>query len=147
MENEIIVLSEIDSRIKYFGNRPNDEILDYEKRAKLLVNPRFSNFEFTKYSFPSKLMEYMVSGTPVLTTKLPGIPEEYHDKMYFIEEESEEGLKESILNCISKSQEELNLFGNNAKYYVLSVKNNIIQIKNLNKRLIEASNKLKKYNN
>lgn len=147
MENEIIVLSKIDSRIKYFGNRPNEEILDYEKRAKLLVNPRFSNFEFTKYSFPSKLMEYMVSGTPVLTTKLPGIPEEYHDKMYFIEEESEEGLKESILNCMSKSQEELNLFGNNAKSYVLLVKNNIIQIKNLNKRLIEASNKLKKYNN
>lgn len=147
MEKEIKLFTATDSRIKYFGNRPNIEILEFEKRAKLLVNPRFSNFEFTKYSFPSKLMEYMVSGTPVLTTKLPGIPEEYLDKMYFIEEESEIGLKESILNCMSKSQEELNLFGNNAKSYVLSVKNNIIQIKNLNKRLIEASNNLKKYNN
>lgn len=131
MENEIMLYSKKDPRIKYFGNRPNDEIFDFEKRAKLLINPRFSHNEFTKYSFPSKLIEYMSSGTPVLTTRLPGIPHDYSDKMFYIESETVEGFKESILDCLSKSQEQLDLFGNNAKSYVLNKKNNYIQIKNL----------------
>ena len=45
-----------------------------------------------KYSFPSKNMEYMVSGTPVLTTRLPGMPMEYYPYVYFIEEESADGI-------------------------------------------------------
>ena len=49
-----------------------------ELKATLLVNPRPTTEEFTIYSFPSKNMEYMASGTPLLTTKLPGMPEEYH---------------------------------------------------------------------
>lgn len=131
MEKEIELYSLRDPRIKYFGNRPNDEILEFEKKAKLLVNPRFTDNEFTKYSFPSKLMEYMSSGTPVLTTKLLGIPDDYFDKMFYIESETVEGVKKSILSCLSKSQEELDLFGNNAKSYVLGEKNNFIQIKKL----------------
>jgi glycosyltransferase involved in cell wall biosynthesis len=131
MENEIKKFVEVDSRIKYFGNRPNNEILEFEKRAKLLVNPRFTTNEFTKFSFPSKLIEYMASGTPVLTTRLLGIPNDYREKMFYIEEETVHGLKNSILMCFSKSQEELDLFGNNAKSYVLINKNNLIQIKEL----------------
>ena len=141
MENEIKMFSEIDSRIKYFGNRPNDEILDFEKKAKLLVNPRFTNNEFTKYSFPSKLMEYMSSGTPVLTTKLLGIPDDYFDKMFYIESETVEGVKKSMLSCLSKSQEELDLFANNAKTYVLEEKNNFIQIEKLIKIMDEKLSK------
>ena len=131
MEKDIEQFSLNDPRIKYFGNRPNNEILEFEKKAKLLVNPRFSNNEFTKYSFPSKLMEYMSSGTPVLTTKLLGIPDDYFDKMFYIESETVEGIKKALLFCLSKSQEELDVFGNNAKSYVLREKNNFIQIDKL----------------
>ena len=38
------------------------------------VNPRQNNEEFTKYSFPSKTMEYLASGVPVVAYKLDGIP-------------------------------------------------------------------------
>jgi glycosyltransferase involved in cell wall biosynthesis len=137
MEKEIQLYSLKDTRVRYFGNRPNGEILEFEKKAKLLVNPRFSDNEFTKYSFPSKLMEYMSSGTPVLTTKLPGIPDDYHDKMYYIGEETTLGLKESMLRCLSKPQKELDLFGANAKAYVLDRKNNYIQINVLIKAMDE----------
>ena len=131
MEEQINSSILIDSRIKYFGNRPNIEIIEFEKMAKILVNPRPSDNEFTKYSFPSKLMEYMVSGTPVLTTKLSGIPDDYIDKMYYIELETVNGIKDSILKCLSKSQEELDLFGIKTKIYVLKEKNNVIQINKL----------------
>jgi glycosyltransferase involved in cell wall biosynthesis len=131
MQEVINLYAHKDHRIKYFGNRPNDEIIEFEKKAKLLINPRFSNNEFTKYSFPSKLIEYMSSGTPVLTTKLPGIPCDYSDKMFYIQQETVKGFQDSILDCLSKSQDELDQFGNKAKTYVLENKNNFIQIKKL----------------
>lgn len=141
MEMEIKMFVERDSRIKYFGNRPNEEILLYEQKAKLLVNPRFTNNEFTKFSFPSKLMEYMASGTPVLTTKLPGIPDDYADKMFYIETETLSGMVKSISDCLEKKQEELEYFGNVAKSYVLVEKNNIRQMKkvleNINKEIVK----------
>lgn len=131
MVQEIKKRSLNNPNIKYFGHQPNQLIIKYQQMAKLLINPRFSNNEFTKFSFPSKLMEYMVSGTPVLTTKLPGIPIEYKEKMYFINVETVSGFKNSILTCLSIPQKELDIFGKNTKSFVLREKNNFFQIKSL----------------
>jgi glycosyltransferase involved in cell wall biosynthesis len=139
MEDVIIKFSNLDPRIKYFGLKSHDEVLTYQKKAKLLLNPRPSNCEYTKYSFPSKLMEYLASGTPVLTTRLPGIPDDYSDKMFFIDLETVEGIKDSMLNCLSKSQVELNLFGYNAKLYVTKNKNNYRLIEDL---IVNLSNSI-----
>lgn len=118
-----------DTRIKYFGSLPNEQILNFQKKALLLINPRFSSEEFTKYSFPSKLMEYLASGTPTLTTRLPGIPDDYNDKFYFIGDESVEGFKFALENCLNKDNEELRNFGNRGKDFVNSEKNYKKQIK------------------
>jgi hypothetical protein len=84
-------------------------------------------------------MEYLASGTPVLTTRLPGIPDDYSDKMFFIDLETVEGIKDSMLNCLSKSQVELNLFGYNAKLYVTKNKNNYRLIEDL---IVNLSNSI-----
>ena len=55
------------------------------KEAKLLINLRNPEDKYTKYSFPSKTFEYMVSGTPFFTTKLEGIPSEYYNYLYCID--------------------------------------------------------------
>ncbi|MEO5757993.1 MAG: glycosyltransferase [Mesorhizobium sp.] len=74
-----------DHRIKFLGQLPRDEVLKLQFQASVLVNPRGPGGEFTKYSFPSKTMEYMASGRTVLMHRLPGIPEEYHQ--YFVSPE------------------------------------------------------------
>ncbi len=116
-----------DNRIKYWGVKPNEEIVEAEYKATLLVNPRFTTEEFTKYSFPSKNMEYMVSGTPLLTTKLPGMPEEYYPFVYLINEESIEGFAIAIENTINQTSRSLREKGEAARDYVLGKKNNVIQ--------------------
>lgn len=128
----------IDNRIHFFGMVPNQEVVNSQITATLLVNPRPTKDEFTKYSFPSKVIEYMVSGTPVLTTKLSGIPEEYYKYVYTIEDESIKGLKKDIEKIISLTSEELNLKGNAAKKFVLTEKNNLIQAK----KIINLINKI-----
>ncbi len=114
-------------KIQYGGVLPNKEIVKQEVKSTILVNPRFSNEEYTKYSFPSKNMEYMASGTPVLTTKLSGMPEEYNNYVYFIEKETVEGIKDSIENLMQKDRKELHNKGIRAKEFVLENKNNIKQ--------------------
>ena len=80
-----------------------------------------------KYSFPSKNMEYMVSGTPVLTTNLPGMPEEYKDYVYLFEDESVQGMARKIREVLSLPTNELYRKGRAAKEFVLNEKNNICQ--------------------
>lgn len=113
----------IDLRIQYKGLVPNDEVVEMEKKATLLVNPRPSNEEFTKYSFPSKTVEYMASATPVLTTKLPGMPKEYYDYVYLIEEESVAGYKKALSDALNNSDEVLIKKGKEAQRFILENKN------------------------
>lgn len=116
-----------DKRIKYFGVVPNKEIIEKELEATLLINPRSANLEFTKYSFPSKNMEYMVSGTPIITTKLPGMPKEYYDYVYTIDGETGNDITEVITNVLKLSKDQLHKKGEEAKKFVLEKKNNKIQ--------------------
>lgn len=46
-------------------------------QASVLVQPRQVDQDFVRYSFPSKLIEYLASGTPVVSTRLPTIPADY----------------------------------------------------------------------
>ena len=123
-------LQHLDNRVKYFGIVPNNRVVQAELAASLLVNPRPTVEDFTKYSFPSKNMEYMVSGTPVLTTVLAGMPKEYHEYVYLLEDESEDGVYEMLKKLlVDTPSEELELMGERAKRFVLENKNNIYQSK------------------
>lgn len=116
-----------DTRILYKGVVSNSDVVKAELQASLLVNPRPTNEEFTKYSFPSKNIEYMASGTPLLTTKLPGMPAEYYPYVFLIEDESIEGYSEALRKTLSHSDEELDNFGAKAQRFVLEEKNNVKQ--------------------
>lgn len=119
--------SEEDSRVVYKGMVPNLQVVADQLKATLLINPRPSSEEFTKFSFPSKNMEYMVSGTPMLTNKLPGMPQEYWQYVYLNNEESVDGMHNSLNSILSKTKNELHDFGSSAKQFVLEKKNNKIQ--------------------
>lgn len=84
--------SKTDERIQYLGVLPNPEVKKLEFQASFLINPRFSGEEYTKYSFPSKTLEYMSTGTPTIITRLKGIPEEYFENAVVLEEETAEGV-------------------------------------------------------
>lgn len=127
-----------DNRIKYFGVVENEKVVDEEIKATLLINPRFSDEEYTKYSFPSKNMEYMASGTPLLTTKLPGMPDEYYDYIYCFEDETVKGMKKILNEILAKPNRELEEKGAKAKEFVLMKKNNIVQARKIIKFLGEV---------
>lgn len=131
MKDEMPDYMKLDKRIIYKGIVPNKEVVDAQLKATLLLNPRPTNEKFTKFSFPSKNMEYMVSGTPILTTKLPGMPLEYYEYVYFFEDESVEGMTRTLKDLLLKPQKELMCFGSKARQFVLNNKSNLIQAKRI----------------
>jgi glycosyltransferase involved in cell wall biosynthesis len=112
-----------DNRIVYYGTVPESEIGVLQKKATVLVNPRHSNEEFTKYSFPSKTIEYMASGTPTLMCHLPSIPPEYDDYLYYFADESVEGMAKMMIHICEKPAEELANKGQRAREFIVTNKN------------------------
>jgi len=127
--------------IRYFGRKTRDEILEFERKATLLVNVRSVDEEFVKYSFPSKTIEYMLSGTPLLTTELPGIPKEYFDHVFHVENNTVECLAKGIRNALSNTQEQLWEFGSEARNFIKNEKNGKVQSGRI-LRFLEELNRL-----
>ena len=120
-----------DRRIFYGGMLLNTQIVEEEQKATLLVNPRPTDEEYVKYSFPSKTMEYMASGTPVLTTVLPGMPKEYYPYVYLLEDETAEGIAMKLKQVLLQSDGALFEKGCAARSFVLDTRNNIVQAKKI----------------
>ena len=116
-----------DHRIEYRGVLNRTELMDVLFRATLLVNPRPGHEIYTLYSFPSKNIEYMSTGTPLLTTKLAGIPEDHYPYIYIIEDETVEGVKTALIQILKMDRSKIHTFGQEAKAFVMREKNNINQ--------------------
>lgn len=116
-----------DPKIYYHGVVTNEEVVAAELQASLLINPRPTAEEFTKYSFPSKNMEYMASGTPVLTTNLPGMPREYLNYVYVFDDESVDGMAKTLIKVLNLPPKVLQDKGHDARQFVLDEKNNVVQ--------------------
>lgn len=95
-----LYLSEVSERhpsIKYLGFLSPREVERVQATAAGLIMNRNPHERYTRYSFPSKLLEYMVSGIPILTTRLDGIPEEYFEHLNVIDDPSSEGISSALV--------------------------------------------------
>ena len=120
---DVIKRANEDKRIVYFGVISHDEVLSLLQKATVLINPRSSSGEYTKYSFPSKTMEYMASGTPTLMCHLPAIPKDYDDYLFYIADESVDGIKKRIVEVCEMPQHILKEFGHKASVFIKEEKN------------------------
>lgn len=130
-EKDIVEMAKQDNRIDFRGRVSREEAILLQKNATVLINPRNSEGEFTKYSFPSKIMEYLVSGVPTIAYSLPGMPEEYKDYMYFIKDNTVQGIANTIINVCETNPIQLKKFGEASRKFVLSEKNNIRQVEKI----------------
>ena len=109
--------------IKYFGYVGPDKVRECQENATVLINPRQNTGDFTKYSFPSKTMEYLASGRPVIGYKLDGIPDEYDEYMVYVKDNSISALKETLMQTCSLSNKEREMMGAKARRFILENKN------------------------
>ena len=89
-----------DKSIIFYGLVSGEKASELQKKATILVNPRTSEGEYTKYSFPSKTIEYLLAGKSVVMNRLPGIPEEYFNYVYTPKDETVSSLSTTLQEVI-----------------------------------------------
>lgn len=121
MKDMVCEKMEEDNRIKYWGCIQNKDIKEKFKKTDLLLNLRNLDSEVAKFGFPSKLIEYMGSGIPILTTKVLR-DDEFLDSVFNIEGYSSREIAQEILYIKEhhKEQEEKSY---KAKQYVIKYNN------------------------
>lgn len=123
--------------IFFHGPVANSIVVEKLKTADLLVNPR-KNQELTAYSFPSKIIEYMSSGTPMLAYKLDGVPNEY-DNYYFHIPDRDAGLIEALTQVMDMDRSFRREMGKKAKQFIIENKTPDVQCKKI-VQLLEYGN-------
>lgn len=130
-ENEIISLSETNKKIKYFGCADRPTLHVAQQNAFVLINPRTGNDEFTKFSFPSKNLEYLLAARPVICYKLEGIPDEYDSVFIYPDGDGEYYLRKKIDEVLSLSDDKAKEIGLEGKAFAINEKNERVQAKKI----------------
>ncbi len=120
--DEVLARASSNPMINFVGYVPPEMIFDLQRSVDLLVNPRNNVGLYNRYSFPSKTMEYLASGTPVLMYKLDGVPSEYFQHVFFIDEARGESLAEAILRVYQMASSDRSYVGLNASSFILENK-------------------------
>jgi len=131
LQLEVKNASKLHPNIKFYGFVPQKEALALQAKASALINSRSPEGLFTKYSFPSKTLEYLRSGKPVICCKLEGIPDDYDPYLRYITGSGSEGILKAVDQLAELAEEERNEIGQTGRAYVLRCKNPHIQCQKL----------------
>jgi glycosyltransferase involved in cell wall biosynthesis len=107
-----------DSRITHWGFVSREKYCELLQRATVLINPRPSRLPENRYNFPSKLMEYMAAGRPIISTATSDVAEHYRDAIVLLDEETPQRLAELIQHVCELPVEEQSALGQRARQHV-----------------------------
>ena len=85
LEKYIESLAEDDYRILYLSQISKEKAISYMKNAIANINPRPLNSKLDAESVPSKLIEYLSIGVPVISTKYPKLYGTFKDDVNWIQ--------------------------------------------------------------
>jgi|GEM_PF-3791133 len=95
LDDYVIGQSRLDSRIIHHGRVAHDVSIEAQKQSDLLFLVRTDEM-LNKFGLPSKVIEYLSSGTPVITNKIESIPTELYKYLNFYEEINEKVISSKI---------------------------------------------------
>lgn len=125
--SEIKLIAEADPSIKFYGFVSAEKALELQSKATILANPRSSEGEYTKYSFPSKTIEYLLAGRSVIMNRLPGVPAEYDEFLYYPEDESIDAWVDKLRSIVNEDKEARLNKSRAAREFILNGKTASIQ--------------------
>jgi glycosyltransferase involved in cell wall biosynthesis len=111
-----------DRRIVYSGFLEFQEVLQLYWTADLLLNLRLTRALDTRYFFPSKLMELLASGTPVLSTCTGHVEKEYGHVLYTLRDETPAALAARIQEIAGEPDAKRHALGTRARTFMFTEK-------------------------
>ena len=102
LEEEVRKMSELYSNIHFHGRFSPKETNSILVKYDLLINPRQLDESIENFTFPSKLVDYILSCKSVLTSDFRTMPNEYHSFLYIIREMTPEGIANAVKACFEE---------------------------------------------
>jgi glycosyltransferase involved in cell wall biosynthesis len=122
LEREIRQAARSDPRINIAGFLDRQQWRNLLASATALVNPRLSDQLENRYNFPSKLIEYLAAGRPVITTLSGDLDPEYLDVTIPLLEETPGGLAALMQKTLDRPADEMADLGARGREFVLREK-------------------------
>lgn len=122
LSEEVRLAAQLDPRIDYRGFLKIHDLLSIYMQADVLINMRLTKTMQTKYFFPSKLIELLASGTPVISTCTGHVEEEFAGFLLPLRDETPEGLAQAIQAVELAGPRLRREIGSRAREYMLAHK-------------------------
>lgn len=90
----------VDPRVKFLGFVSEERLREISQAATIFVNPRPSWIVENRANFPSKILEYLSYGKPVVSTWTGGLSPAYREILVVLGEETSECLARTIENVL-----------------------------------------------
>lgn len=117
--------------IKYFGFVDQERLQELRNQCDFLINPRRPTGTYTKYSFPSKTAEYMMSGKPVIMYKLEGVPDSYDEYLNYLTADTPERIKDELVKIFEINYSSLLEKADSGRAYMLENASSLAQAKKI----------------
>ena len=132
LENQILEISKKYDNIKFYGYcSDRKKILYYQMKATILISLINPKDPVSNYCFPSKIFEYLLSESLVVSTKINGIPNEYFDYLIPLKSVEVEDIKETLKYISKMPHCDRAEIGKKGRKFVLENKNIDVQAKKI----------------
>jgi glycosyltransferase involved in cell wall biosynthesis len=98
MEEQVRGFARNNPQVEYFGLLSSEELLELRQRADVLVNPKLTSTSTSDLAFPSKIVEYLSTGKPVVSTNLPIFDSEFRKHLVIAQSDS----PEELIRCLDQ---------------------------------------------
>lgn len=95
-----------DPRVRYLGLVEEERLQAVCREAAAFVNPRPVDLHENRSNFPSKVLEYLTYGRPVVSTWTEGLAPEYRDVLVTPDQADPDGLARAMERALAFSIEE-----------------------------------------
>ena len=109
------------NNVKFFGLLPMNKVMEYEANSLASINPRPFSEDLDRFSIPSKTLEYMASGRPVISVRNTILMEKFPKEIIWINSHEVEDIKAALKKVVEMSEAERVKLGEQSKNRVLEL--------------------------
>jgi glycosyltransferase involved in cell wall biosynthesis len=98
MEDTVRDLARGNPQVEYLGFLNSEELSELRQRANVFVNPKLTSTPISGLAFPSKIVEYLSTGKPVISTDLRIFDDEFRRHLIIAQSDS----PEELIRCLDQ---------------------------------------------
>ena len=96
MEDVVREFARDNSQVEYLGLLNSEELSQLRQQADVFVNPKLTSASTSSLAFPSKIVEYLSTGKPVISTDLPIFNRGFRQHLIIAQSDS----PEELIRCL-----------------------------------------------